>query len=150
LRTGVDDPKFYSLSDQANDDFIVLNALLDASVKVKADRESGTLSFPAGPEADAVIDTILPTVSSRLIGHATDPAPRSSSSLRRGRIGVYQPWIPNMDEGWTRLVLEKFRVPFVTLHNAEIRAGELNGKIDTLVLPSIEPRTLAGGYSENQ
>ena len=28
------------------------------------------------------------------------------------RIAVYQPWVPSMDEGWTRLVLENFRFPF--------------------------------------
>ena len=41
-----------------------------------------------------------------------------------------------MDEGWTRLVLEKFGFKYLTLHDAEIRAGDLNDRIDTLLIPS--------------
>ncbi|SIO02688.1 Zinc carboxypeptidase [Singulisphaera sp. GP187] len=149
-RSGENDPKFFALSHQANDDFIVVNALLDADVAIKVNDASGLLSFPADAKTEAVLERVLPTVSSQLVGHPEDPSPKGSRVLRRGRIGVYQPWNPSMDEGWTRLVLEKFRIPFVTLHNAEIRAGGLNERIETLVIPSIEPRSLTQGYSEDQ
>jgi hypothetical protein len=149
IRSAADDPRYFSLNDQANDDFIVLNALLDAGVTVKWDRDSGLLSFPADTKAYEVLDAVLPTVSSRLGSHGADPSPKASA-LQRGRIGVYQPWVPSMDEGWTRLVLEKFRIPYTTIHNAEVRAGELKRQIDTLIIPSIEPRTLIDGYAANQ
>ena len=55
-----------------------------------------------------------------------------------------------MDEGWTRLVLEKFQFPYITLHNAEIRAGDLRERVDTLLLPSIEPKTIRSGYAANE
>ncbi len=54
-----------------------------------------------------------------------------------------------MDEGWTRLVLELFEVPYTTLHNAEIRAGSL-GEFDVLLIPSIEAKTLRGGFAANE
>ena len=114
-RSGESDPMFFALRHQANDDFIVVNALLDAGVTVKVDEASGLLSFPADAQTEAVLDRVLPTVSTHLIGHANDPCPKSARVLRRGRIGVYQPWNSSMDEGWTRLVLEKFRIPFATL-----------------------------------
>ncbi|AGA30256.1 M14 family metallopeptidase [Singulisphaera acidiphila] len=149
-RSGESAPKYFALGNQANDDFVVVNALLDAGVIVKVNEASGHLSFPADAQAEAVLSRVLPTVSSQLIGHANDPSPKLSRELRRGRIGVYQPWDSSMDEGWTRLVLEKFRIPYTTLHNAEIRAGGLKERIETLVIASIEPRTLSQGYSEGQ
>ena len=49
------------------------------------------------------------------------------SEIRRARIGMYQRyWGGNMDEGWTRLVLEQFGFPYQTLRDAEIKAGNLN------------------------
>ncbi|WP_406700787.1 M14 metallopeptidase family protein [Singulisphaera sp. Ch08] len=149
-RSGENAPRFFALAHQSNDDFIVVNALLDADVTVKVNEANGQLSFPADAKTEAVLDRALPTVSSRPVGHENDPNPKSSHVLRRGRIGVYQPWNPSMDEGWTRLVLEKFRIPFVTLHNAEIRAGGLKERIETLVIPSVESGTLSQGFAAGQ
>ena len=70
--------------------------------------------------------------------------------LKPQRLGVYQPWVPSMDEGWTRLVLEKFRFPYATLHNADIRAGDLKDRIDALLIPSIAAKTLREGYGPDQ
>jgi hypothetical protein len=55
-----------------------------------------------------------------------------------------------MDEGWTRLVLEKHGFKYTTLHNADIIAGSLEQRIDTLIIPSIEARTLREGYGKNE
>ena len=38
-----------------------------------------------------------------------------------------------MDEGWTRLVLERFGFPYETFHNADIMAGDLIERIDVLL-----------------
>jgi hypothetical protein len=35
-----------------------------------------------------------------------------------------------MDEGWTRLLLEKFSLPYVTIMDADIKSGQLGRKID--------------------
>jgi hypothetical protein len=54
-----------------------------------------------------------------------------------------------MDEGWTRFVLEKFKIPYATVHNAELRAGSLRARFDILLIPSIPARTLRDGYAED-
>jgi hypothetical protein len=41
----------------------------------------------------------------------------------------------NMDEGWTRWLLEDFEFPYTTLLDAEIRAGDLERKYDVIILP---------------
>ena len=61
------------------------------------------------------------------------------------RIGVYSPWQGNMDEGWTRYVLDTFEIPFVTVRNEMIRAGELGDFLDVLIIPHSSPRQLDMG-----
>ncbi len=53
------------------------------------------------------------------------------------RIGIYAPWSGVMNEGWLRWVFDTFGVPYVTVRNEMIRAGELDAFLDVLVLPSI-------------
>lgn len=46
-----------------------------------------------------------------------------SINVRKPRIGVYQPWSSNMDEGWTRWLLEHFEFDYTTLHPQDLRAA---------------------------
>lgn len=57
--------------------------------------------------------------------------------LQSGRIGLYQSWRANMDEGWTRFVFDEFGIPYSVLH-AEDFAAQRNvlDKIDVLVFAS--------------
>lgn len=65
--------------------------------------------------------------------------------LRAPRIGVYQPWTANMDEGWTRWLLEQYGFPYTTIHNSDIRAGKLGEKFDALVFASQAKRSILEG-----
>jgi hypothetical protein len=44
-------------------------------------------------------------------------------SARKPRIALYQPWGSNMDEGWTRWLLEHYGFDYTTLHPQDIRAA---------------------------
>ncbi len=72
--------------------------------------------------------------------------PLSTLRLRAPRIGLYQPWTSNMDEGWTRWVLEQYEFPYTTLHNADIKAGKLREKFDAIILSDQQPRDILTGY----
>jgi hypothetical protein len=79
---------------------------------------------------------------------ATMPQPENGSKgimLRAPRLGLYQSWTANMDEGWTRFVLEQYEFPYVTLHNADIKAGKLRDKFDAIILPDQAPQSLLEG-----
>jgi hypothetical protein len=70
--------------------------------------------------------------------------------VKRPRIGIYQRyWGGNMDEGWTRFVLEQFDFPYVTLTDDEIKKGNLRQRFDTIILPSDpEPYITGEGLEE--
>jgi hypothetical protein len=51
------------------------------------------------------------------------------AKLSNHRIGLYQSWRSNMDEGWTRYVLDDLEIPFTTLHNKDFK-GEKSKKVD--------------------
>ena len=69
----------------------------------------------------------------------------STLRVRAPRLGLYQPWMSNMDEGWTRWVLEQYEFPYKTLHNADIKAGRLREKFDAILLPDQQPRDILNG-----
>jgi len=57
------------------------------------------------------------------------------------RIGMYQSYDPTMDEGWTRWLFDDFGIADTTLHNADIQAGNLRQRFDTIIIPD-QPRGL--------
>jgi hypothetical protein len=67
------------------------------------------------------------------------------SKLRVPRIALYKSWRASMDEGWTRWVLEQYEFPFVNVYNAELKAGSLRDKYDTLVIPSMSTEAIVNG-----
>ena len=46
--------------------------------------------------------------------------------LKRYRVGFYQSWKANMDEGWTRYVFDSMEIPFTTLHNRDFKGTKKN------------------------
>jgi hypothetical protein len=67
--------------------------------------------------------------------------------LQAPRVGLYKSWVANMDEGWTRWVLEQYNFSYKTLTDADIRAGELHEKFDVIILPDQAARNIERGHS---
>jgi Zinc carboxypeptidase len=63
------------------------------------------------------------------------------------RVAMYQPWTGgNMDEGWTRWVLEQYEFNLTSIHNADIRAGKLRQKFDAIIIADQNPRDIVDGF----
>ena len=75
----------------------------------------------------------------------TDAAPPLGFAIRQPRIGIYQAWTANMDEGWTRWVLEQYEFPYTVLHNSDIKAGNLRDRFDAIILPDQKPKDMLEG-----
>jgi hypothetical protein len=70
--------------------------------------------------------------------------------LRRPRIALYQPWMANMDEGWTRWLLENFGFAYKSVRNADLQAGVLRDKFDCIVFADQQAGGIENGYSARQ
>lgn len=75
----------------------------------------------------------------------TGDEPTTRSVASTPRVGLYDPWTGSMDEGWMRWVLDDYGVPFVTVRNEMLRAGEIGDFLDVLIIPSIGVRQLDDG-----
>jgi hypothetical protein len=63
------------------------------------------------------------------------------------RVGLYQSWTASMDEGWTRWVFDTFGVSYRTLHDANIREGNLRAEYDVIILPSQRAKEIIEGHA---
>jgi len=61
------------------------------------------------------------------------------------RIGIYKGSTGNMDEGWTRYAFDTFNVPYSSLKDPDVKAGNLDSKYDVIVLPSQRGREIIEG-----
>ncbi len=66
------------------------------------------------------------------------------------RLAIYKSYVPSMDEGWTRWVIEGqtlVRPSDWTLRDGEIKKGSLNAKYQTIIIPDQRPKDILNGYS---
>jgi hypothetical protein len=61
------------------------------------------------------------------------------------RIGLYRSFVPSIDEGWTRWLLDTYGIPYESVGDSTLRAGGLSGRFDAIVLPDQTPRDLLEG-----
>jgi hypothetical protein len=66
--------------------------------------------------------------------------------VARPRIGLYQSFNADMDEGWTRWLLEQFGFAYATLRNSDIQAGNLKSRFDTIVFADETPNAMVNGH----
>jgi hypothetical protein len=85
-------------------------------------------------------------------GRTKDQEPRTKDlELHAPHIAMYQPWTGgNMDEGWTRWVLEHYEFTLTSIHNDDIKAGKLRQKFDAVVLADQDPRSIIDGFDAPQ
>ena len=70
--------------------------------------------------------------------------------LRRDvRLALYKGWTGSMDEGWTRWLFDTFNMPYASLRDADVRAGNLRAKYDVIVLPSMRLREIVEGRAKD-
>ena len=72
---------------------------------------------------------------------------RTFSKVTGPRLGLYKPWTANMDEGWTRWVLDTHDFNYNSLTNAEIRAGDLAERYDAIILPDFGASGILKGHA---
>ncbi len=73
-------------------------------------------------------------------------APAGAKALKRPRIGLYKSYMPAMDEGWTRWLLEEFGFQYTSLLNARVAAGGLRKDFDVILFADQPSAAIDRGY----
>jgi hypothetical protein len=137
------------LDGRLNASFKAVNLLWNEGVQVRrADRDgagvrAGDFVVPSGLAANVAARIAQQTgVDFRALDQDVSAVTRP---VQRQRIAMYQRFYGgNMDEGWTRWLLEDFEFPYTTLRDAEIRAGNLKNKYDVIILPDDRAGMMTG------
>jgi len=139
----------YVFDGRLNDSFRAASLLIDKGVRVgRLDKVVGGLrpgDFYLPPAtSEAVIAGVAKTTGVDFTPLRTD-VHSAGHEVKRMRVGMYQHfWGGNMDEGWTRLLLEQFSLPYTTIRDAEIKKGDLNASFDVIILPDDSTNIITG------
>jgi hypothetical protein len=143
-------PAGYWIDGRLNDSFKAANLLLDKGVKLqridKADAASGL--HPGDWVAAAAPDALVSSIAKQTgvdFHPLKAPVSQGTHEATKLRIGMYQRYGGgNIDEGWTRWLIEDFKFPYTSLFDKEIKAGNLNAKYDVIILPEDTTATITG------
>jgi hypothetical protein len=70
------------------------------------------------------------------------------NSIARPRVALYRSWVPSMDEGWTRWLLENFGFAYSRITNQDLQHADLTKHFDVIVFPDESASDLAEGYTK--
>ncbi len=121
---------FFALNPRLNASYSIAFALLKEKAEVwrtSAPVTKEEVTLPPGSfivSNSAKVRKGLPALLGRhgmTVVDLDDIAEIPKAPLRNPRIGLFQSWRGNMDEGWTRYVFDDMGIPFKTLHNADIK-----------------------------
>ena len=137
----------FILNHEINKTAVLVNRLLARNVPVY--RVSQALDFdgrPISPGAFALRaspqtrTTLMELNTDLSLPIAADPSgfsvDDSGLELTAPRVGLYKSWVPSIDEGWTRWILEEFDFDYLGLQNDAVRRGNLRDAFDVIILPA--------------
>lgn len=163
--TGGQGTQLWVVRPQANNAFALVNGLMTSDIPVQISRldedveienrvyERGSFVIATEPPHRGSLRLLMHqlTLKYYVKAHAVSAVPaRVLSRLRPKRVGLYRSWVPSLDEGWTRWVLEQFGFDFEVLRDAEIRAGSLIERFDEIILPDQPPQHIVEGHASGK
>ncbi|MGQ9619295.1 MAG: M14 family metallopeptidase [Candidatus Aminicenantia bacterium] len=146
---------YYIISHSVNNSFKAVNRILEKGGEVywaKREVEVNKKKFPMGTifvHAYSVKKSLIEDIAKNLSLNIETAKGKFNGNLvqiRKAKIGLYQSWIANIEEGWTRWVLEQFEFPYEIIHNADIRAGSLKSRFDIIIIPPDDPESIIEGH----
>ncbi len=149
------DSPYLALDPRLNASYAVAIALLKEKIPLQraGDPLPGDKPLPAGAfivkNGPGLAQTLTPLLKKwpvPLIALKENP-PLHTQPLSLPRIAIYQSWGGNMDEGWTRYVLDDFAIPYTVLHNKDFQdtKTKLRSRFDAIILPSGDAEMIKSG-----
>jgi hypothetical protein len=131
----------FTLSRNSNASFQALNEALAAG---------GQASFAKGDIVLSGLDSARAATLARkhaVALQAVAKAPADAAAIKKPRVGLYRPWAPSIDEGWTRWILEEYGFAPITLRNGDVQAGHLRERFDSILIADSSQRSIMEGYA---
>ncbi len=128
----------------------MVNRLLKAGDRVHwasaafGEHAAGTIVVESGSGTAERVQTLARELGVDASGLAQRPQV-ALETLRSPRIAMYKSWVDNMDEGWTRWLLEQYAFDLTSLTDDDVRDGNL-ADFDAIILPSDEPASMLHGH----
>ncbi len=107
----------------------------------------GAIVVRGATDPRALMEGIARDLGLRVTG-GRGQGPDGLVTLGRVRVGLYKPWVENIDEGWTRWLLEQYEFSYETLTDQDVRRGGLGTRFDAIVLPDMAADRIMAGHAE--
>lgn len=108
----------------------------------------GTIIVPSASVKGSFMGKLAKDLDLKITGISRDPKVETLS-IKPVRLGMYKSWLASADEGWTRLIMENYEFPYSSIHDADIRAGNLNANYDVIIMPdTYRPEAVINGYAK--
>jgi hypothetical protein len=145
----------YVLSHRPNASTKAVNRLLRDEEKVYWAREplqvagqqydAGTIVIESkGRQTRQRVERLSTGLGLDFVGIGEKPS-AELAALTMSRIGMYKSWVANMDEGWTRWLLEQYDFEIETLDDARCRSGDLS-ELDAVLIPAQSANAILNGH----
>ena len=134
-----------------NNTFKALNRAWSAGAQVSFVPGSAGENGNAGATGHYLITGLSGTARSALVtdlGLRTERAGATGTRFSQPRIGLYRPWNPSMDEGWTRWLLERYDFEFTSLRNPDVLAGGLRDRYDVIIIADMGAGQILNGFAK--
>jgi hypothetical protein len=149
---------YFALDSRANASYAMIFALLKDQAEVWRTKATATVKGTVVPAGSFVVKNAaaakkaLPALAEKFhmaVLDLDDTAGLDLAPLKNPRIGLFQSWRGNMDEGWTRYVFDDMGIPFKTLHNADIKGTkdkkpDLRSEFDVIVFADESATVIKG------
>jgi hypothetical protein len=135
-------PVAWEISRNANNAAIAINRMLKAGVSVALQDDGGIVvrsRESLRPQMQEYSQSLGIDIKGRMA------LPPQARRLKPPRTGLYQPWLANMDEGWTRWLLEQYEFPYTTVRNKDIQEGSLREKFDVILFADQAKESILNG-----
>jgi hypothetical protein len=141
----------FVVSRSSNASFKAMNAILDGGGKVSiatSDTETADGSQTGAMIVSGFDRDKLKKISSddSLKVKAIAVPPKEVVAIKKARVALYRSWVANIDEGWTRWILENYGFAPITVRNGDIQAGNLRDHYDAIIIPDQSPDRIRGGF----
>jgi len=156
LVNGHDKVEAYLLRPETNASFRAINRILETGAKVSWAREPirmngshfppGTFVVHGGNGMSKLAESIAAEESLDLTAAPEVPY-MVAFGLSMPRIGLYRSYVPAVEEGWTRYILDDYEFGYQSINDSDIQQGDLHQRFDAIVLPHQHTRQMHQGHS---